>query len=475
MDEVDADDERAEELSTLQSIYPELDHDASDPYTASLSVPIIPTKPLATTFDQETTVHNLDCLPSLDLTIILPPEYPANAPPIVQVSTSPLWLPQEIMNNLTSEARSIWEEYGGGTILFSYITSLQDQAEAAFGLDQPVQLPLSLKEVLLRYSNRMKKDLFDKETFDCEVCLEPKKGSVCYRLERCGHVFCVACLQDYYNSSITEGNVNMVKCMSTECSSKDKRKKERLISPKELLRIPISRDQVERYAKIKRKKKIESDTSIVFCPRTWCQGAMKTTKYPRPGDVGEIDDSDSELEDEDPVPQKDAPVAAGPEKRAVGVQGMDRLAICEDCNLAFCVLCLASWHGDFVRCEPREAKELTEEDQASLNYILQNTSPCPTCSVPCIKAHGCNHMTCGQCKSHFCYLCGAWLDPAHPYYHFNNPKNKHCFQRLFEGVEGDMANGEMHFAGRRGAEQLADFWEQEAMRIQREILEEDAR
>jgi E3 ubiquitin-protein ligase RNF14 len=177
--------------------------------------------------------------------------------------------------------------------------------------------------------------------------------------------------------------------MSTDCGkaggSKGK-KKERLLSPKELLQIPIARDQVERYAKIKRKKKIESDPSIIFCPRTWCQGAMRTYKYPKITDVSQMDDSDSEAEEDDRAQQNDTTTNTGPEKRGIGIRGMERLQVCEDCNLAFCVVCLASWHGDFVRCEPRDATQLTEDDQASLNFILRNTSPCPYCSVPCQKS-----------------------------------------------------------------------------------------
>jgi E3 ubiquitin-protein ligase RNF14 len=55
--------------------------------------------------------------------------------------------------------------------------------------------------------------------------------------------------------------------------------------------------------------------------------------------------------------------------------------------------------------------------------------------------------------------------------HFNDVKNKGCYQRLMDGVEGDMANGEVQFGGRRGAEQLADWYEQEAMRLQMEEFE----
>jgi E3 ubiquitin-protein ligase RNF14 len=473
MNSLENEDERTEELETLQSIYPELDlqPNIANP-SAHIDVLVAPTTPLPVTFAPEQDVKRLAYLPSIHLEITLPAGYPAHVPPSVNVSTTPPWLPSATITKLNEEASSLWEEYGGGQMLFAYISYLQEAAETAFGLSE-LTLPSSLRDGLLAYSARLKRELFDKETFDCEVCLEPKKGSNCYRMARCNHVFCVACLQDYYINCIKEGDVNNVKCMSTDCGGKGKgKKKDRLISPKELLLIPLPREAVERYAKIKRKKKMETDPTIIYCPRSWCQGAMRTEKYPKVTDVGEMDASDSEAEEPVELPPE-SQATKGPEKRRVGVAGMDRLAICEDCKLAFCRLCLASWHGDFVRCEPRESQDLTEDDQASLNFIMKNCSPCPTCSVPCQKSFGCNHMTCFQCNSHFCYLCSAWLNPSHPYEHFNNKKNKGCFQRLMDLAEGDMAQGEVEFGGRRGAEQVADFWEAEAMRIQMELNEQD--
>jgi E3 ubiquitin-protein ligase RNF14 len=395
MAESTVDDERVEELTTLQSIYPELVIDDTNPYRATLELLVAPTKPIPITFEPSQTIQRLAYLPPLRLDILLPDGYPAQAPPIVKPSTSPPWLPDDLCATLSAEAQSLWNEYGGGMILFAYISSLQEQAEAVFGL-QELSLPSSMQKQLVDYAGRMKKELFDKETFDCEVCLEPKKGSACYRMARCSHVFCIACLQDYYNNCIQEGDVNNVKCMSIECGSSGK-KKDRLLSPRELLQIPISLSQVERYAKIKRKKKIESDPTIVFCPRSWCQGAMRTDKYPKITDVSQMDDSDSEPED---IPRQDISADPGPEKRRVGVRGMERLQVCEDCNLAFCVVCLASWHGDFVRCEPRDATQLTEEDQASLNFIAKNTTPCPYCSVPCQKSVS-NHLCYGPLLAFF--------------------------------------------------------------------------
>ncbi|KAL5117084.1 hypothetical protein ACEQ8H_005043 [Pleosporales sp. CAS-2024a] len=475
MDDAGPHDERTAELDTLQSIYPELLIHADDPYTASLDLLVAPSKPLPVAFEPGQDVERLPYLPALHIDMVLPASYPSDAPPDISLSTTPTWLPPDMSQKLIDLAKSLWDEYGGGQMLFSYVSTVQEQSETVFGL-QELTLPLDLRQALLAYNQQMKRELFDKETFDCGVCLEPKKGSACYRMQRCSHVFCVACLQDYYNNCIQEGHVNHVKCMSTDCgkSGGSKQKKDKLLSPKELLQIPLARDAVERYMKIKRKKKMESDPTMVYCPRSWCQGPMRTAKYPKfMGDIADVDESDSEA-DEDTAEQKASQAARRPDKRPAGTHGMDRLAQCEDCTFSFCKICLASWHGDFVRCEARDKSELTEEDQASLNFILNNTSPCPTCGVPCQKSYGCNHMTCANCSTptHFCYLCGAWLDPGQPYRHFNDPKNKHCFNRLMDGAEGD--GGGVQFGGARGAAQVAEFWEQQAMRIQMEINAEDA-
>jgi E3 ubiquitin-protein ligase RNF14 len=391
MDDTEPDDERAEELNTLQSIYPELVIGAANPYCATLDLLVAPAKPLPVTFKPGEDIERLSYLPSLHIDIVLPSTYPTDTPPSIGLSTIPSWLPPNVSQKLIDEAKSLWEEYGGGMILFSYISSIQEQTETAFGLDD-LTLPSDLHQELVAYSKKMTRELFDKETFDCEVCLEPKKGSVCYRMERCGHVFCVACLQDYYSNCILEGNVNNVKCMSTECSKSggSKRKKDRLLSPKELLQIPLTRETVERFVKLKRKKKIEADPSMIYCPRSWCQGAMRSTKYPKITDVTQMDASDSEAEEDVPAEDHSANTDKEPQRRNIGKRGMERLAMCEDCSLAFCIICLASWHGDFVRCEPRDKTQLTEEDQASLNFILKSTSPCPDCSVPCQKSYGCN-------------------------------------------------------------------------------------
>lgn len=256
----------------------------------------------------------------------------------------------------------------------------------------------------------------------------------------CGHVFCVQCLQDFYNNAINEGDLVSVRCLDPGCAKKreeaqspKKRRKGKTLSPSELLQIPLEHDMVTRYVKLKHKAELESDKNTIYCPRKWCQGAARSKKHRKPRGL-EVVESDDESETE------------GGEIRKF-TAGNDLLSVCEDCSFAFCSRCYSSWHGEFKSCSPkRDTGELTEEDKASLEYLKLHTTPCPTCAAPAQKTHGCNHMICFKCNSHFCYLCSAWLEPGNPYKHYNM-ENTGCYMRLWELEGGDGDDVGIGFAG----------------------------
>ena len=85
-----------------------------------------------------------------------------------------------------------------------------------------------------------------------------------------------------------------------------------------------------------------------------------------------------------------------------------------------------------------------------------HTQPCPTCDARAQKTHGCNHMICFKCNTHFCYLCGAYLDKGNPYAHYNTKKNA-CFMRLWELEGGDDGEFGQAFGGGRGIGPLVDY------------------
>ncbi|KAK4506083.1 hypothetical protein PRZ48_004048 [Zasmidium cellare] len=449
------DDERTEELGSLTAIFPELIIDPTNPFTATLELPIAPTTPLLARFIPASTSETesahvekdvrLTQLPPLTLHLNLPESYPNDAPPKVELKAQYDWLPKEKLAELEAEVASLWEEYGHCQILFSYIDYVQQAAERGFDFHQSAAgclvLQADQESKLVAFAAQKEQENFNKGTYDCGICLEPKKGSACHRMKRCGHVFCKSCLKDFYNNAITEGNVTGVECLDPDCGALDANgrrmrvKKHRLVHPRELLAMGIEEPMVRRYVEMKRKKKLETDKMTVYCPRTWCNGPAKSKKYPPiPADLTTYVDNEISDDSDD---ANDIPAAPATDPAIMKViDDVDRLAVCEKCELAFCRVCYNGWHGHYVHCRPRNPGELTAEEKASYDYIAKHTTPCSYCSAPSSKTHGCNHMTCKRCLTHFCYLCGAYLDGQNPYVHFNTAGTT-CYQRLWDFEEGD--------------------------------------
>ncbi|ERF70109.1 hypothetical protein EPUS_00296 [Endocarpon pusillum Z07020] len=496
-----ADDERIIELSSIAAIFPEIVLDRNSPYQASLDISVSPAAPLKICFQHLTetsllnlptpptstepdtedldaalkdgprqknqgtaAVHELVHLPSLNLKICLPEGYPAETAPVFELSSCPAWIPETTLQRLTRDGVRLWEELGRDQVIFTYIDHLQQAAEAGFDLAKDLgrEFTLSgeLEIALLDYDLKSKREVFEKETFDCGICLEPKKGAVCHRLLLCSHVFCVECLQECYKKCIAEGDVDNVKCLDPGCgkdtnplppneqahqgrtAARRRRRQDPTLSPSELLQIPLAEEVVQRYVHLKRKKKLESDKNTVYCPRQWCQGAARSKKYPKP--IDPMHDAADVTSDSDEDPQ-DTSNKGSKESKTQEIPMSERLCICEDCSYAFCSVCKKGWHGELTSyslCNPRSEKELTEEEKATAEYLALHSTPCPTCSAPCQKTMGCNHMICFKCRTHFCYLCSSYLMESNPYQHFNDKHNQ-CYMRLWELEDGDDENAQV--------------------------------
>jgi E3 ubiquitin-protein ligase RNF14 len=193
------DDERQEEMDCIAAIFPETIFSPSDPFTATIELPVNTQTPVKVIFpassdgtiatglnapppqqqnDQtnipELETHNLSHLPSVQLRISLPKGYPAQKPAKFELSTSPAWLSRKHLDELEASGEQMWEEAGRSLVVYGFIDSLQQAAENAFGFAESgkvLEASPELKISLLDYDIKARQQAFDKETFDCGVCL----------------------------------------------------------------------------------------------------------------------------------------------------------------------------------------------------------------------------------------------------------------------------------------------------------------
>lgn len=89
------------------------------------------------------------------------------------------------------------------------------------------------------------------------------------------------------------------------------------------------------------------------------------------------------------------------------------------------------------RAEERVRARKVMEELLTLKALAKDSQNCPRCNVLISRSQGCNHMTCTNCGTHFCYRCGAKLDAADPYSHF---KTGGC--QTFDAAEVNRINQE---------------------------------
>jgi E3 ubiquitin-protein ligase RNF14 len=160
--------------------------------------------------------------------------------------------------------------------------------------------PHVLSPLLTSHDSNAKSTQFANCMFYCSVCLGEQKGSRCLQLT-CSHVFCRACLEDFWDLCITEGDVDRVGCPDPDCV------KARTEAQEEEVRRVLPEEKITRLRWLREKRALERDPSIMYCPMAFCQTAV-----PKPS-----------------IPDEES--------------GWARLRTCPRCNCSFCAFCKRTW------------------------------------------------------------------------------------------------------------------------------------
>jgi len=188
--------------------------------------------------------------------------------------------------------------------------------------------PLALAHSLLEYDLQQLQQRFNQGYHSCDICFSEYPGSSCYQLPLCKHAFCRKCLSGFYESQITTGAVEQLKCPNGSCDAtalpSDVKEvcscvvsvfyRQNLLPFSQL----VSAENFERYDRLLTERCLSQMHDVVTCARKACQ----------------------------------APVILEPDSH---------MGLCQKCKFCFCVWCGQTWHGDLRPCAINNLLTIVEE------------------------------------------------------------------------------------------------------------------
>ncbi|XP_071110560.1 uncharacterized protein [Haliotis cracherodii] len=213
------------------------------------------------------------------------------------------------------------------------------------------------------------------EELECWICFDNKKlrKRIC-----CNFPVCDECIEMYLITQVNQGIVK-IECLKTECSS--------YVHRDEILaRLPA--ELKDKYYKFL--VDANKDPDVKTCPR--CSHVMKLSGLNQRLNTHALK-----------LKKKDRAVITREEKKHVkdGIQVQ-----CSKCELEWCFPCQAPWHEGVTCKQFRKGDRLVKTWANEYHYGQQNAQKCPKCKIFIERTTGCDHMTCSQCRTNFCYRCG---------------------------------------------------------------------
>ena len=171
----------------------------------------------------------------------------------------------------------------------------------------------------------------------------------------CNHIFCSDCYLNYLDDKINTNKVGNITCMQNKCPT---------ILNSEFIISHLKGDErlINKYKKFKLRNDLYSDPNVKFCPIPDCESYAKK-------------------------------------------EGDNKYVQCLEGH-KFCFECSKPWHGK-KKCQDEIDKDFKKWKK---NKVLKR---CPKCKMWTEKNHGCNHMTCAECKYQWCWLCGGKYSNNH--------------------------------------------------------------
>ncbi|XP_050995495.1 probable E3 ubiquitin-protein ligase RNF217 isoform X1 [Labeo rohita] len=190
----------------------------------------------------------------------------------------------------------------------------------------------------------------------CRICLDDKQT---IPLHCCKNAVCEECLKRYIISQVHVGRALLV-CPITECSG---------FLEESLVISNLSSEELAKYKYFLELSRLDSSTKP--CPQCSLFTSLKGRN----------------------------------QQTATKIEHKYKIQ-CTKCQFVWCFKCHAPWHEGLKCRDYRKGDKLLRHWASVIEHGQRNAQKCPRCKIHIQRTEGCDHMTCTQCNTNFCYRCG---------------------------------------------------------------------
>ncbi len=180
------------------------------------------------------TTLTCDYLPPIQMSVLLPENYPSHSKPKIHLST--YWLNEMQLDKLVEKLNDIWDENYNTGVLFTwynwigenileYLEIIDENNVITLNPSIVCRIDLKNKEnfeclvvdkedfiyKFLTYNFYEELDEFKRTSHCCNICVEVKLGSEFFRLSNCKHHFCFDCMELMCQMHVQEGTIQLLK------------------------------------------------------------------------------------------------------------------------------------------------------------------------------------------------------------------------------------------------------------------------